>query len=420
MRQQILDYLTAAGLGENAAAVILGVGSFLVLGVAAWLANLIARQIILNSIERLVRKTKTDWDDALAQRKVFSRFSHLAPALVFWGGAALAFEGMPDLISVVRKFAEVYMILVGLFAVSGFLDAAHDIYRKFDVSRRIPIRGYVQVIKILASAAAGVFVLSLVLKKSPLMLLTGMGALTAILLLVFKDAILGFVAGIQLVANDMVRPGDWIEMRKYGADGDVIEVSLTTVKVRNWDKTITTVPTYALISDAFRNWRGMEESGGRRIKRSISIDLDSIRHCDDEMLDRFEKVRRIRDYVRETRTRIDQANRDTDADGSVPVNGRRMTNIGTFRKYMEAYLREIPEVHPEMTFLVRQLQPTDRGLPIEIYVFSKDQRWVQYEAIQADIFDHLFASLPFFDLRAFQLPSGRSVAALAAPAADAS
>ena len=413
MHQQILDYLSAAGLGENASSAVLIGGAFLVLGAIAWLANLIARKIILSSVERLVRKTKTDWDDALTQRKVFSRFSHLAPALVFWGGAALAFEGMPDLIAGVRRLAEVYMILVGLFAVSGFLDAAHDIYRKFDISRRIPIRGYIQVIKILASVAAVVFVLSLVLQKSPLVLLTGMGALTAILLLVFKDAILGFVAGIQLVANDMVRPGDWIEMGKYGADGDVIEVSLTTVKVRNWDKTITTVPTYALISDSFKNWRGMEESGGRRIKRSISIDLDSIVHCDDEMLDRFEKVDRIRDYVRETRATVTQINRESNRDGSVPVNGRRMTNIGTFRKYMEAYLREIPDVHPEMTFLVRQLQPTDRGLPIEIYCFSKDQRWVQYEAIQANIFDHFFASLPYFDLRAFQLPSGHALTALA-------
>ncbi len=408
MRQQILDYLTAAGLGEDTASAVLIAGAFLGLVGVAWLANLIARQFILRSVERLVLKTKTDWDDALTRRKVFSRFSHLAPALVFWGGATLAFEGMPDLISGVRRLAEVYMILVGLSAVSGFLDAAHDIYRKFDISRRIPIRGYIQVVKILTSVAASVFVLSLVLQKSPLVLLTGMGALTAIMLLVFKDAILGLVAGIQLVANDMVRPGDWIEMGKYGADGDVIEVSLTTVKVRNWDKTITTVPTYALISDSFKNWRGMEESGGRRIKRSISIDLDSIRHCDEELLDRFEKVDLIRDYVRETRAQVTQSSRD----GSVPVNGRRMTNIGTFRKYMEAYLREIPDVHSEMTFLVRQLQSTDRGLPIEIYVFSKDQRWVQYEAIQADIFDHFFASLPYFDLRAFQLPSGRSLAAL--------
>ncbi len=413
MRQQIFDYLVSAGFGEAAAAAILIAGTLVALALLAWIANLVARQIILAAVERLVRRTKTDWDDALAERKVFARFSHLAPALVFWAGAAMAFEEMPGLIDVVRRLAEVYMILVGLLALSAFLDAAQDIYRKFDVSRRIPIRGYIQVAKILASIAAGVIVLSLLLQKSPLVLLTGMGALTAILLLVFKDAILGLVAGIQLVANDMVRPGDWIEMRKYGADGDVMEVSLTTVKVRNWDKTVTTVPTYALISDSFKNWRGMTESGGRRIKRSISIDVDSIRHCDDEMLDRFEKVHRIRDYVRETRAKIEQNNRDAGIDGSVPVNGRRMTNIGTFRKYMEAYLRELPDVHPDMTFLVRQLQPTDRGLPIEIYLFSKDQRWVQYEAIQADIFDHFFASLEFFELRAFQLPSGHSLAASA-------
>ncbi len=418
MRQQILDYLTAAGLSENAAAATLFFGSLVVLMLVAWLANLIARQIILSAIERLVRRTKTDWDDALTQRKVFSRSSHLAPALVFWGGAALAFEGMPGVVGIVRRLAEVYMTLVALSVFSGFLDAAQDIYRKFDVSRRIPIRGYVQVLKILAAVAGGVFVLSIVLQKSPLVFLTGMGAMTAIMLLVFKDAILGLVAGIQLMANDMVRPGDWIEMPKYGADGDVIDVSLTTLKVRNWDKTISTVPTYALISDSFKNWRGMEDSGGRRIKRSISIDLDSIRHCDDEMLDRFEKIDRIRDYVRETRAKIAEANRDSTVDTSLLVNGRQMTNIGTFRKYMEPYLREIPEVHPEMTFLVRQLQPTDRGLPIEVYFFSKDRRWVQYEAIQADIFDHFLASLPHFDLRAFQLPSGRSVERLAAAAAE--
>jgi len=412
MRQSIIERLTAAGLSADAANVIQFLASLLVLVLAAWLANLIAKKIIVTTAERLVRKTSTDWDDAFAERGVFSRFSHLAPALVLWAGAPWAFEGFPDLIEATRRIAEIYMIVVCLFALSGFLDAAQDIYRKFDVSRRIPIRGYVQVVKIVATLAAGVLVLSLALDKSPLLFLSGMGALTAILLLIFKDAILGFVAGIQLVANDMVRPGDWIEMPKYGADGEVSELSLTTVKVRNWDKTITTVPTYALISDSFKNWRGMSESGGRRIKRSISIDVDSIRHCDDEMLDRYEKIDRIRDYVREARARIDKANHETGTAGTVPVNGRRMTNVGTFRRYVETYLRELPEVHTEMTFLVRQLQPTERGLPIEIYFFSKDQRWVQYEALQADIFDHLYASLSFFELRAFQFPSGASLAAL--------
>jgi len=412
MRQTILDRLLAAGLSDDWATIVLTIAAPIVLVIVAWVANVVAKRIIVTTFERLARKTQTTWDDALSQRRVFSRFSHLAPALVLWGGAAIAFEAMPGLIIGVRRVAEIYMIVVCLFALSAFLDAAQDIYRRFDVSRRIPIRGYVQVIKIAATFAGGVFILSLMLDKSPWVFLSGMGALTAILLLIFKDAILGFVAGIQLVANDMVRPGDWIEMSKYGADGDVTEVTLTTVKVRNWDKTITTVPTYALISDSFRNWRGMEESGGRRIKRSISIDVDSIRHCDDAMLDRFEKLDRIRDYVRETRAFVDSNNQESRADGTVPVNGRRMTNVGTFRKYLEAYLREIPEVRQDMTFLVRQLQPTERGLPIEIYCFSRDQRWVQYEAIQSDIFDHIFAALPYFGLRAFQFPSGRSLESL--------
>jgi miniconductance mechanosensitive channel len=413
MRQTILGWLAAAGLSEDYAAVVLAALSPIVLLIVAWVANGIARRIIATTAERVAQKTETTWDDVLAEHRVFARLSHLAPALVLWIGAAVAFHGIPDAIAVTRRIAETYMIVVCLFALSAFLDAAQTIYGRFEVARRIPIRGYVQVAKLMATFAGAVFILSLVLDKSPWVFLSGMGALTAILLLVFKDAILGFVAGIQLVANDMVRPGDWIEMPKYGADGDVVEVTLTTVKVRNWDKTITTVPTYSLISDSFKNWRGMTESGGRRIKRSISIDVDSVRHCDDAMLDRFEKLDRIRDYVRETRAWVDKTNREASTDGTIPVNGRRMTNVGTFRKYLEAYLREIPEVREDMTFLVRQLQPTERGLPIEIYCFSSDQRWVQYEAIQADIFDHVFASLPFFELRAFQFPSGRSIEALA-------
>ena len=412
MRQTILERLTTAGLSDDAATVILVLASLVVLVIVAWLANVVAKQIILAAVERVIRKTKTDWDDALGERRVFSRFSHLAPALVLWAGAPLAFEGMTVMIEGTQRVAEIYMIAVGLFVFSGFLDAAQDIYRKFEVSRRIPIRGYVQVIKLLASFAGGVIILSLALDKSPWVFLTGMGALTAVLLLVFKDAILGFVAGIQLVANDMVQPGDWIEMPKYGADGDVIEVTLTTVKVRNWDKTVTTVPTYALISDSFKNWRGMSESGGRRIKRSIAIDVDTIRYCDAEMLDRYEKIERIRDYVRQTRKAVEEENRLKGYDGSVSVNGRRMTNIGTFRKYLEAYLREMSELRQDMTLIVRQLQPTERGLPIEIYCFNADQRWVQYESTQSDILDHVFASLDWFDLRAFQLPSGHSLAAL--------
>jgi miniconductance mechanosensitive channel len=230
--------------------------------------------------------------------------------------------------------------------------------------------------------------------------------MTAVLLLIFKDAILGLVAGIQLTANKMIAVGDWIEMPKYGADGDVLDLTLTTVKVQNWDKTITTIPTYALISDAFKNWRGMQESGGRRIKRSIAIDMNSIKFCDEEMLERFRKIQYISEHIERKRKELQEHNRLLKVDDSSLANGRRLTNVGTFRAYIQAYLKNHPAIHQNMTFLVRQLAPSDHGLPIEIYVFSSDTAWVTYEAIQADIFDHLLAVLPEFDLRVFQSPAG--------------
>ena len=240
-------------------------------------------------------------------------------------------------------------------------------------------------------------------------MLSGIGALTAVLLLVFKDTILGFVGGIQLIANDMLRPGDWIEMDKYGADGDVLEISLTTVKVQNWDKTITTIPTYSLISDSFKNWRGMQESGGRRIKRSVYIDVNSIRFCTPEMIQRFKGISRIRDYVEAKEKELQEYNQLHHGDHSSLADGRRMTNVGTFRQYLNAYLRQHPKIHQELTFLIRQLQPTETGLPIEIYVFSNDQVWANYENIQADIFDHIYAILPIFELRPFQSVGGHDL-----------
>ena len=233
-----------------------------------------------------------------------------------------------------------------------------------------------------------------------------MGALTAVLLLVFRDAILGFVAGIMISVNNIVRVGDWIEMSKAGADGDVIDVSLTTVKVQNWDKTITTIPTYDLISDSFRNWRGMKDSGGRRIKRPLYLDVQSIRFADEELIKRWEKIDLLKDYLKKKREEIQKANEERGTDLTILGNGRRITNAGTFRAYCVAYLKAHPQIHQDMTFLVRQLAPTEHGLPIEIYVFSKDQVWANYEAIQADIFDHLLSVIGEFDLHIFQKPSG--------------
>ncbi len=307
----------------------------------------------------------------------------------------------------------VYMILAGLFAFNAFLKAVLDIYHTFDVSRQKPIKGYIQVVQIIISVFVGIIAVSLVMGQKPWFLLSGLGAMTAVLILVFKDSILGLVAGIQLSTNDMVRIGDWIEMPKYDTDGDVVDVSLNTIKVQNWDKTITTIPAYALVSDSFKNWRGMSESGGRRIKRALYIDMASIKFCTNEMLDRFEKFQLISEYIESKRKEIAQYNEEHNIDTSELINGRNLTNVGTFRAYVAAYLHYHPKVNQNMTFLIRHLPPGEYGLPIEIYVFSNDQVWANYEAIQADIFDHVMAVVPLFDLRLFQNPSGGDFRTLA-------
>ena len=294
------------------------------------------------------------------------------------------------------------------------LNAGVDILQSSKFSRDLPVKVVVQVLKLVLYSVATIAVISLIIGQSPSLLLGGLGAMTAVLMLIFKDSILGLVAGIQLSANQMVAPGDWIEMPKYGADGDVLEVALTTVKVKNWDKTITTIPTYALITESFKNWRGMSESGGRRIKRAINIDMDSIRFCDEEMLDRFAKIQYIAEYLEKKRHEISGWNAERNVDASDPLNGRQLTNLGTFRAYVVAYLRNHPMIHQEMTFLVRHLPPTEHGLPVEIYVFSRDQVWSNYEGIQADIFDHILAIAPAFDLRIYQSPAGSDVRTLLA------
>lgn len=370
------------------------------------------RSFLLRIIKRLVEHSKTRWDDFLLQRKVFNRIAYLAPALVVYYMIPVILEHHEAMGSSLRFAVQVYMVLVGLIVVDGLLNALLDIYRTFDFSKRLPIKSFIQFIKIILYCTVGVSVLAIALGKDPLAFLGGLGAMTAVLLLIFKDSILGLVAGIQLAANKFIRIGDWIEMPRYGADGDVIDITLTTVKVRNWDKTISTIPTYSLISDSFKNWRGMSESGGRRIKRSISIDMNSIMFCTEEMLQRFSKFQHIKEYIERKRKEVAEHNADHKVDMSELINGRHLTNIGTFRAYVVAYLRNHLKIHQEMTFLVRHLKPTSQGLPIEIYVFSNEQAWVGYEAIQADIFDHILAVVEHFDLRVFQEPSGADIRAL--------
>ena len=386
--------------------------TIIVVGLAI-LADYIAKKILVSSIRHVFKRTKSTRDDILVKRKVFSRLSHLVPALIILYTADFIFGNYENFIGIVRSGCHIYIIIVILLVIDSFINALHEIYLTLPVSKNRPIKGYVQVVKIFVYFIAIIMILAVVFNQSPKGLLTGLGALAAVLLLVFKDTILGFVASIQLSANNMVKPGDWIEMPKYGADGTVMEISLNTVKVQNWDKTIATVPTYNLVSDSFTNWKGMEESGGRRIKRSINIDMQSVKFCTPEMIERFNKIQRLKNYIQDKTKEIKEFNKENNIDDSVLVNGRRMTNLGIFRIYIEEYLKNHPKIHQDMTFLVRHLQPTEKGIPIEIYVFSNDQAWANYEAIQADIFDHILAVIPEFDLQVFQNPTGNDFKTLA-------
>ena len=288
------------------------------------------------------------------------------------------------------------------------LNILERIYRKFEVSRELPIKSFLQVIKIILVLAATILIISTLMNKSPILIFSGLGAMTAIVMLIFKDSILGLVAGIQLSANRMVARGDWIEMPKFGADGEVMEVALTTVKIRNWDKTITTIPTYALISDSFKNWRGMSTSGVRRIKRSVSLDMSSVAFLDADSLTRLRRISLLKNYLADKEKEIEAWNQQN-ADASNPINARSLTNIGTFRAYIREYLKNHPKISENETLLVRQLQPTENGIPIELYVFTTDNRWVNYEDIQSDIFDHLLSVMPEFGLSAFQASSDQSI-----------
>lgn len=376
--------------------------------VLAVLANYVAKRIIVVGLTRITQKTKNNWDNYLVTRKVFHKLSHLAPALViqFTIGIAL-YDFNPDLTLTIVNLTKVYIVLAWVFVINSFLDALHDVYLNLDMARNRPIKGYIQLFKIIVYIFAGIVIIAIVFDKDVKNLLVGMGASAAILTLVFKDTILGLVASVQVSANNMVKPGDWIEMPSRGADGTVLEISLNTVKVQNWDRTISTIPTYALVSESFTNWKGMEEGAdGRRIKRSIFIDMRSVKFCSSELLDKLKKIHILKDYIDMRSKEIEEFNAKMGFDTSVPVNGRRMTNLGVFRKYIEAYLTHHPKVNSHTIQMVRQLQPTDRGIPLEVYCFSAEKSWVNYEEVQADVFDHIMAVVPEFELRVFQNPSG--------------
>ena len=403
------DWLIGQGLSAGVAewaALAADVGVVLAL---AYVANVVTRRYVVSYVRGLASRSITHWDDHIARHRVLIRLARVAPAVVIYYLAVPVLGDYPELRAVVRQLALIYMIGITTLAVDGALNAAADLVKASEKARGLPVTGVAQVAKLILYGIAAVSVLSLVLNRSPLLMLSGIGAASAVTMLIFRDAILGFVAGIQLTVNNMVHRGDWIEMPSHGVDGDVLDVGLTTVKVQNFDKTVVTIPTYALVGESFKNWRGMSESGGRRIKRAINIDMNSVRFCDEEMLAHYTRIRYIAEYVEKKRAEVEDWNAQHGVDRADYANGRRLTNLGTFRAYIVAFLRHHPMVRDDMTFLIRQLDPTEHGLPIEIYVFSRDQDWVRYEAIQADIFDHLLAIVPQFDLRVFQSPSGAAV-----------
>ncbi len=403
---RVKELLSRWGFSDSFSVGMRDVTDFIIAFALIVFSYYVIKYLVLGLARRISRRSSTTWDDALYTKRVFHKAVLFVPGLLLSSIAPYTLNEFPSALTWVLNVTQIYMVFVTLATVNAFLNALYEIYQGFEVSKSKPIKGYLQVVKIIFVVIGVIIVISMLLGKSPVFLLGGLGAFSAVLLLVFKDPILGFVAGIQISANDMVRPGDWIVMGKSGADGVVTDISLTTVKVQNWDKTITTIPTYSLVSESFVNWRGMEESGGRRIKRSINIDMNSVKFCSPEMLEKFQKISLVKDYIHGMEKVLEDYNINQGIDDSVLVNGRRQTNLGVFRAYFEAYLRNNPNIRQDMTFLVRQLQPVESGIPIEIYVFSKEQEWGVYENIQSDIFDHILASIPEFELQVFQNPSG--------------
>lgn len=392
VREDMLGYVTT------------GILAFGIL-VLCIIANLVTKKIVLRILTHFINNNNYRWDDIMLERKVFQRIGHIIPAIIVFLSASM-FYNLQELI---RRLAASYILIVAIFVISAVLDSINDIYKTYPISKIRPIKGLLQVVKIVVYIVVSIVIIATMLGEKPFILLSGVGALAAVFSFVFKDSILGFIAGIQLTSNDMLQIGDWIEMPKYGADGNVIDITLNTVKVQNFDKTIVTIPAYALISDSFKNWRGMLEFGGRRIKRSIYIDLDSIGFCTDEMITKFKRIHYLKDYMIEMEQEVEQYNMLNQIDTELLVNGRRLTNIGTFRAYILNYLKNHPMLHDEMAKMVRQLPPSENGLPLEIVAFTNGTDWIYYENIQADIFDHILSVAGEFGLRIFQNPTGYDV-----------
>jgi len=402
-------WLNKIGFTPEASLKIAGISDFIIVLLLGVIIYYISKLIIVRVIKRIALRTVSTWDDALLEHKVFQRMAFLVPGIMVYQSIPVTLDEFAGFIPVALKLTNLYIIVIFLLIINSFLNSVYTMFQKSEFALYHPIKGYIQIGKIIVGIIVFLLIISLLFNQSPLYMLTGLGAFSAVLLLIFKDPILGFVGGIQLSANDMVRQGDWISMPKFGADGTVLEISLTTVKVQNFDNTISTLPTYSLVSESFQNYRGMKESGVRRMKRSISIDMSSVKFCTQEMLDRFRKINILQEYIDRTEAELENYNKENKVDNSVFINGRRQTNIGVFRAYLEEYLAHHPLVDNTSDLLVRQLQPNSSGIPIEIYAFTLETAFIRYEKVQSDIFDHILAIIPQFELRVFQSPSGEDL-----------
>ena len=403
----MLNFLTSRGLElEMAHYILLGIGSIFLL-VVCLVGNFVTKKFIVQGIRKLIENSKNDWDDILLEKEVFHSLSTLVPLIFIQYLSVPILSHFSFLIPFVHIAVKVSLVLVIASVLVKTLKALEEFSTRVPYFKDKPIRSYVQLANIMIYVVAAILIFATILNRDPFALLGALGALTAVLMLVFKDTILGLVASIQLSSHDMVRVGDWVSMPKYGTDGDVLEITLNTVKIQNWDKTISTIPTYAFISGSFKNWRGMTDSKGRRIKRSLNINMTSIRFCTDEEIAHYKTVELLKDYIESIQSEIATHNDTNRHDKSSLLNGRNLTNIGLFREYARQYLMANENLRKDLTLMVRQLEPTENGLPIEVYCFSNNIEWVKYEGIQADIFDHLLSSISNFNLEIFQNPTGK-------------
>ncbi|BEN09819.1 hypothetical protein SMETP3_03070 [Serratia marcescens] len=418
MQQQITRWLEQFGLEFGGVMSLLMVLGLIVL--ISVVIHLVLHRVVLAALQRRGQQSQRVWQQAITQYKLFQRVALLLQGVIISIQATLWLQSGSQTQAVIVTAAQVWILAFTLLSLFSLLDTLLALLRQSPISNQLPLRGIFQGLKLVAAILIGIMIVSLLMGKSPLLLLSGLGAMTAVLMLVFKDPILGLVAGIQLSANDMLKIGDWLEMPKYGADGAVTDIGLTTVKVRNWDNTVTTIPTYALISDSFKNWRSMSESGGRRIKRSLNIDTGSVHFLSQEEQHRLQRNPLLHSYLNVKTQELSQHNQEIAIDLASPLNGRRLTNLGTLRAYLEAYLRAHPRIHQNMTLMVRQLAPTPEGLPLEIYAFTNTTVWAEYESIQADIFDHILAVIDEFGLRVHQTPTGNDLRGMLLQNANAS